>query len=75
MISKGSCGTDDWSNNAENTDLYYSNKLLVTYIHILIISQYYVCIIDQINAALMSIYRKINTASVNTSLYPDPIVT
>ncbi len=27
MISEGSCDTEDWSNDAENTALYHSNKL------------------------------------------------
>ncbi len=27
MISEGSCDTEDWSNDAENTALYHRNKL------------------------------------------------
>ncbi len=27
MISEGSCDTEDWSNDAENTDLFHRNKL------------------------------------------------
>ncbi len=27
MISEGSCGTEDWSNDAENTALLHRNKL------------------------------------------------
>ncbi len=27
MISEGSCDTEDWSNNAENTALHHRNKL------------------------------------------------
>ena len=27
MISEGSCDTEDWSNDAENSALYHSNKL------------------------------------------------
>ncbi len=27
MISGGSCDTEDWSNDAENSDLYQGNKL------------------------------------------------
>ncbi len=27
MISEGSCDTEDWSNDAENTALHHSNKL------------------------------------------------
>ncbi len=27
MISEGSCDTEDWSNDAENTDLHHRNKL------------------------------------------------
>jgi len=26
-ISKGSCDTEDWSNDAENSSLHHSNKL------------------------------------------------
>jgi len=29
MVSEGSCDTEDWSNDAENTDLRYSNKLWI----------------------------------------------
>ncbi len=39
MISEGSCDTEDWSNDAENTALHHRNY----------------CIFDQINAALESI--------------------
>jgi len=28
MISEGSCDTEDWSNNTENSALYHRNKLL-----------------------------------------------
>ncbi len=27
MISEGSCDTEDWSNDAENSALHHSNKL------------------------------------------------
>ncbi len=27
MISEGSCDTEDWSNDAENTALHHKNKL------------------------------------------------
>ncbi len=27
MISEGSCNTEDWSNDAENTALHHRNKL------------------------------------------------
>ncbi len=27
MIYEGSCDTEDWSNNAENSDLHHRNKL------------------------------------------------
>jgi len=27
MISKGSCDAEDWSNDAKNSVLHYSNKL------------------------------------------------
>ncbi len=32
MISEGSCDTEDWSNDAENSALHHRNKLHFTYI-------------------------------------------
>ncbi len=32
MISEGSCDTDDWSNDAENSALHHRNKLHLKYI-------------------------------------------
>ncbi len=62
MISEGSCDTENWSNDAENTALP-SEKIHLIFKCIKIekscniISQYYClyCIFDQINAALVSI--------------------
>ncbi len=65
MSSEGSCDTEDWSNDAENSVLRHRNKLLLKKIlnkkHLFYFwnntSQYYGfnCIFDQINAALVSI--------------------
>ncbi len=62
MISEGSCDTENWSNDAENTALPSEKiHLILKYIKIEkscnIISQYYClhCIFDQINADLVSI--------------------
>ncbi len=56
MISEGSCDTEDWSNDAENSTLpciKIENSYFKLYY---IISQYYfLYYISQINAALMSI--------------------
>ncbi len=61
MISEGSCDTEDWSNDAENTAAHHRNKLHFTiYSHrkqifeIVIIFYNFYCICDQINAALVS---------------------
>ncbi len=64
MISEGSCDTEDWSNDAENSAAHHSNKLHFNiYTHrnqlfyILIIFHnitVFYCIFDQINAALVS---------------------
>jgi len=32
MISEGSCDTEDWSNDAENTALHHRNTLYLKYI-------------------------------------------
>ncbi len=58
MISEGSCDTEDWSNDAENTALHHKNKLHFTiYSHgtqnVNNISQFLV-FFDQINASLVS---------------------
>ncbi len=34
MISEGSCDTEDWSNDAENSALHCRNKLIIKYIQI-----------------------------------------
>jgi len=34
MISEGSCDTEDWSNDAENTDLITGINYTLLYIHI-----------------------------------------
>ncbi len=34
MISEESCDSEDWSNDAENSDLHHSNKLIIKYIQI-----------------------------------------
>ncbi len=34
MSSEGSCDTEDWSNDAENSDLYHRNKLHLQYVGI-----------------------------------------
>ncbi len=61
MISEGSRDTEDWSNDAENSDLHHKNKVWFK-IHLntklyFNVSQYYwfYCIFDQINAVLVSI--------------------
>ncbi len=63
MISEGSCDTEDWSNDAENSDLITAINYILTFIHIETailncnnISHYYCfyCRFHQINAALIS---------------------
>ncbi len=63
MISEGSCDTEDWSNDAENTAAHHRNKLHFnryshrkTNLNWKNISKLYCfyCIFDQINAALVS---------------------
>ncbi len=34
MISEGSCDTEDWSNDAENSALHHGNKFYLKYIKI-----------------------------------------
>ncbi len=34
MISEGSCDTEDWSNDAENSDLITGINYILKYIHI-----------------------------------------
>ncbi len=60
MISEGSCDTEGWSNDAENTALIKAINYILKYISIILncnTSQH--CIFfysfDQINAGLMSI--------------------
>ncbi len=65
MISEGSCDTEDWSNDAENSALITEINYIFQYIQIhnsyiklvIIFSNFTVfyCIFDQINAALVSI--------------------
>ncbi len=63
MISEGSCDSEDWRNNAENSALVTAINYILKYIQIeniyfklYTISQYYCyyCIFDEINAALVS---------------------
>ncbi len=73
MISEGSCDTEDWSNDAENSASHHNNTL-----HFRIYSNgkqilncnnnlqynYFYCIFDQINTDLVSIrdvFQKHNT--------------
>ncbi len=60
IFSEGSCDTEDWRNDAENTALITEINYILQYIHIKTfilngknISVFY-CIFDQINAALIS---------------------
>jgi len=65
MISEGSCDTEDWSNDAENTALITGINYILTYIQIenvfiwncSNISQYscFYCIFYQISAAMLSL--------------------
>jgi len=51
MVSKGSCDTEDWSNDAENSALHHRNKLnFAPPLYYMFYS-----IFDQINAYLVSI--------------------
>jgi len=34
MISEGSCDTEDWSNDAENSALHHRNKCILNYFKI-----------------------------------------
>jgi len=52
VISEGSCDTEDWSNDAENSALIYI--FYNDHSDFKLFSQYY-CIFDQINAALVQI--------------------
>ncbi len=63
MISEGSCDTEDWSNDAENSDLHHMNtiffyiwKYKIVILNCNNISKFYsfYCIFDQINAALVN---------------------
>ncbi len=63
MISEGSCDTEDWSNDAENSALITGINSILKYIKIgtnirncIKILQYYFffCIFDEIDIALMS---------------------
>ncbi len=52
MISEGSCDTEDWSNDAENSDLITGINYILNCNNI---SQYYICIFDLLKAALLRI--------------------
>ncbi len=57
MISEGSCDTEDWSNDAENSALITGINYILKYIlNIKNISQYYCfcCILDQTNTGLVN---------------------
>jgi len=55
MISKGSCDTEYWSNDAENSALHHRNKLdFKIYLNRKQLAIFSCCIFDQINAALVS---------------------
>ncbi len=58
MISEGSCDTEDWSNDAENTALHHGNnwhfKIYYTK-KVKLLTKYIYCIFDQINAASVSL--------------------
>ncbi len=57
MISEGSCDTEDWSNDAENSALITEINCILKYIHIENIFKLYrifYCSFDQINAALVN---------------------
>ncbi len=71
MISEGSCDSEYWSNDAENSALITAINYILLYIKIENsyfycnnIKQYY-CIFDQINVALLSIR---NFHNIKTSL-------
>ncbi len=57
MISEGSCDTEDWSNDAENSALItgISNIKIENTPFILYITLLLYCVFDQINAALVII--------------------
>ncbi len=58
MISEGSCDTEDWSNDAENSSLLHRN-----YFTILL---FFYCIIDQINTAFTSLRDSIKNIKTLT---------
>ncbi len=53
MISEGSCDTEDWSNDSENSALLHRNKLHLYIIYIILL---FYCIFNQLNAAFVSKY-------------------
>ncbi len=67
MISEGSCDTEDWTNDAENSALITEINIFLKYIQIEVIlncgkfhnitvcTVFFYCISDQMNAALVSI--------------------
>ncbi len=61
MISEESCDTEDWSNDAENSALITEINYILTDIcikqlfwNVIILHNIFFCIVDQINAALVS---------------------
>ncbi len=68
MISEGSCDTEDWSNDAENSALllrnklhfkiYSDKKLLFKIVLIIYNISFFPCILDQINAALLRLSKR-----------------
>ncbi len=51
MISEGSCDTEDWNNDAENSALHHRNKLQFKIHNMTVFTVFF----DKINAALVSI--------------------
>jgi len=55
VISKGSCDTEGWSNDAENSALITGiNYILIEKMFTLYNITLYYCIFDQVNAGLVS---------------------
>ncbi len=63
MISEGSCDSEDWSNDAENSALITEINVILKYIKIencyfklqyFPKKRFFLCIFDQIDTALMS---------------------
>ncbi len=75
MISEGSCDTEDWSNDDENSASYQINKLLFKIIYKTVIfsniSQYHF-LFDQVNAALVSRRDFVQTPNLWIVVYLSP---